>query len=169
MKVSSLRSSSLQPGGSNFKHSCSASRALSNLALTEEESETGEYSEWWGGVLVEYWILTQGQYWRRVSTFRAYVKFKVTLQFSFNWSRHWHLNVHSVCSTSGSHPAARWWPCRRHSCSEASVETCPCGRSVCSRFCTAAASIGPGHSLRDQAPHWRHLVRTTSNDKPQND
>lgn len=37
MNVSSAHSSSLWPGGSSFRHNCSASRAVDSLAFTKEE------------------------------------------------------------------------------------------------------------------------------------
>lgn len=40
MNVSSLRSSSLQAGGSSFRHSCRASRAVPNFAFTEKTRDT---------------------------------------------------------------------------------------------------------------------------------
>lgn len=49
-KISSLRSSSLQLCGSSFRHSCRASRALSNLAFTEKVREWNRQlcCKWWG-------------------------------------------------------------------------------------------------------------------------
>lgn len=48
-KISSLRSSSLQLCGSSFRHSCRASRALSNLTFTEKVREWKRMCcKWWG-------------------------------------------------------------------------------------------------------------------------
>jgi len=50
-----------------------------------------------------------------------------------------------------SHPAGRWWSCRRRPCALAAVGVCLCGCSVSPGSRTAAACTGPARSGRDEA------------------
>lgn len=160
MNVSSLRSSSLQLGGSNFKQSCRASRALSNFAFTGKTKYKTQIQVMLMFLMTFNLELDNlGKETHSATTpgsLKTECESKLVTKSAFSF-----LDKPQYLSFSPiSYPADQRWLHRRQSCTVAAVEVCLCSCSVSPGSCTAGAYTGPNYFERDEAHHCYSLVWT---------